>query len=667
MRSSSQATTYQDVLELHQAYLDVLARHYQFIRNMDAGKMSDIEINQYFKEIFDIDISGDAVARKHNLKTMMSLVKSSVNEAYRENLQINIIAKKENKEAAMSAFSLYLELRNKDIKFMERMTKKSGSKSFMAIIEEIGKPAMIQSLFDMMKAVVPTQHRDLVRIITYRDIKNLDQIVNRESYECHWNKLLDEINRVAKKIGIDGSPKINAASKIDGYDALLLKTCADRGVTILTNAERIEFGKRVSGTIEKLKQQIIVHENYMATTHDKSSEVEQLYKNAEFYYSIHDAMIEIRKTDVDHAMLDTITEELVREVVKAQKLFDSTKSKVKPEHDKLAKMIEALKASLLEAIDFTDSPNKKSILNILLLDMDFIYDKLTDYESHMKIFKGNYHADYDVNEISKAANILHGIQKSIIKRHEELVMKLRDVTQMKDDVHILSDMQKAETAAADERRKAAVADDEKRIAQLEQDKQRTLEYKESLAKERLQKLENKQARAEAKVNPVEEAPVIKVSDELAAKILTINNNNFKVLRIIMSQKGETHIDSVVNLINELGGSVTETGGGSSHKCIRIGRHCALVTNHTKSVDKKESKKKKAADKKEPDDAKGTVATGGMFRSHGDESGVMGKFNLGLVANTFNKAGVTLELLDEYEEKRRLRKIAPGYTSGHTSE
>lgn len=155
-------------------------------------------------------------------------------------------------------------------------------------------------------------------------------------------------------------------------------------------------------------------------------------------------------------------------------------------------------------------------------------------------------------------------------------------------------------------------------------------YRAQIEEKRAQKRAAKHTEVQP-VSVVEETKVQLVKNEEMGTLLSrLNRHQLELLKSILSMKvGEVKYSDVINLITKhLGGEVVEIG--SSHKRVKIGKFYTEVN----------------------DTGESTVATGGFFRPHGSShnNGLMSRFNLELVAKTLIKAHITLEVLQELENK-----------------
>lgn len=213
-------------------------------------------------------------------------------------------------------------------------------------------------------------------------------------------------------------------------------------------------------------------------------------------------------------------------------------------------------------------------------------------------------------------------------------------------------------------------------------KAKSLEYhrenkqiKELTEKDRL----NKDINNNNQAKPKEPTVVNFINPEMAALILKWKDQDkepYRLLENIVNENIGVKYNDVVNLISKLGGKViVNIGNGTSHKRLILGKLIKEIhinedellessvkqDKKSKNSNKKNNKHKKkgSAEDKSLELANANnanLATHGFFKQHsaGHTDRVLCRFNLHLVNELFNKAGITLEYLTMLDEKRNLQ-------------
>jgi len=169
-----------------------------------------------------------------------------------------------------------------------------------------------------------------------------------------------------------------------------------------------------------------------------------------------------------------------------------------------------------------------------------------------------------------------------------------------------------------------------------------LEYKEKIAAKRTEKkVQNSIDAVEKAADRVEAVQSITTYKNLDVEeiLLSMSDDYFNLLMDLFEFKKGVKYSRVCDLItNQFGGSIEEIGNGSSHKRICLDKYLVDIISSQSSTSVSSSSYQ---------------VVGGFYKPHGKahNSGEMSRFNMELVVNTFIKAGITKELLNQFSDKR----------------
>lgn len=147
-------------------------------------------------------------------------------------------------------------------------------------------------------------------------------------------------------------------------------------------------------------------------------------------------------------------------------------------------------------------------------------------------------------------------------------------------------------------------------------------------------------------NIIASSPQITVYKNVAFSELVdqLKPKHLALIKLILQQNSGVTFHKVKNLIvKHLKGRVDEIGNGSSHKRIELNKYYIEIVTHSN----------KTAQPTEDKIEQSSKAVGGFFKPHGEahNSEKLCNFNLELVAKTFERAGFSLKLIEEIENKK----------------
>lgn len=684
----SERVSYQDVIGMLQAYFDVLMRHQSYVKDIGSKKVSEEDIRNYFREIFGMT-DADMPKDKGELESLLSNLKAIIDARSNRFLKFLIIAKNKNQKAAMATLYYMLDIERQCAEVDATMARKRGSSAVQAIIFELVDAEYMRSLYKKMERLVPQQQMDaLSKVVETEITKNRrgDGHAFTAMHRYAWRPFYKEIADIIVYLEKQRLKALNQEGKLAGLWALVGNVCAERGLSV-TSTDMHKTAYDINALLKKIRARIDADEKDVekirsAENHFKSSlmQQDQMFKNIEFYYEIEAEVAAIMKAKNDYLKREEIVEELSLEALRCKKIFEATNEKVNAEILQLEDKNKQLKNFITAAIDKSTSKLCQSELKKLLADIDSTSKQLEKYKQISQVFNGKYHVKYNNEFITDVMNTLGEARKVMLQYHDDCMAAVADIKRGEELERVAAEEQKAIVAAeaAESRRKAIIEKEKEREARLEQDRQRDLARKEAVAREREQKVEKTREAKAAQVvaeqpQPVEVETTTLINKEFDEKLLKMSNDNFLLLQELFLQKKPVRYTSVVNLIEEVfGGEVIARDG--SHRTIKIDKYIVNVTSHpvpkeTKKPKAKKSgksKKGKAKESNKPKEIKIVseetfTATAGFFQPHEDAQDMMGPFNMGLVADAFKKAGLTQELLDEMEVKRRERKAGAGYS------
>lgn len=689
--------TYEDILQMMQAYFDVLMRHNLYIKKIKEKKLSEDEIKAYFKEIFSIEI--DNIEKDQDVINMAVIMIKQVLEAkYKAYLNCIRIAKHPNRQAAMMALYVLMDDIRRLAEYEYKMSRgfsAVGVKLTRSMTTEISRPEYLKSIYEHLGRLLSKNQRDelssIVSIEAYRKV-----IMGIESQETrfvyHWDDKSRELGNITHLFSVlvkKRSDDFKAAEEIDGWHELLNRACIESeiGRNAITEPMVSQANKLVISVLEKIGQRAAEYAEFskrMAAIPDDQKVAlmmqDELFTNIEFYLTIADQIAELKKFSHAFAKQSTLSEELAKEVLRCKKLFNADKVKVAEELESLKKMISDLQHEIhaMNQELQSGSPLKEACKE-LLAQAEALTVKLENYKIQSQVFHEKYHVNYNAEYIATVMSSLSQTRQEIMQDRTNCMIRLNGIRGEHDIEKAASEAQKAALKAeAEARRKQLELEKEAALKAWQAEEKRKLaEYRREVEKTRQEKAVKAVVHVEPVAEVVEE-PVREVTVQFSEKLLNMSNDNFLLLQDLFVGKGVVRYTDVFNLIVQgLGGEVNEVGNGSSHKSIRVDKFYANIKYSEEEAEpepKVEKKKAKGKKKGKPDSKKSnakeekpaveeaSVAKGGMFKPHGKSKGMMGPFNMGLVVDTLVKAGITQALLDEFEEKRRLKKAESNYIS-----
>lgn len=166
------------------------------------------------------------------------------------------------------------------------------------------------------------------------------------------------------------------------------------------------------------------------------------------------------------------------------------------------------------------------------------------------------------------------------------------------------------------------------------------EYKQTIAEQRALKKAAKEKEREILSSSTSKEVKTATSFKnvtMEERLLNLSEHYWNMLTDIINQKsGTTYHEAKTLITNQLGGRFVEYG--SSHKRIELNKYVIDMISSYATEDEL---------------AKVSLATGGMFKPHGNahNSGILSHFNLGLIKQVFTSAGITLDKITQLQNMR----------------
>lgn len=242
------------------------------------------------------------------------------------------------------------------------------------------------------------------------------------------------------------------------------------------------------------------------------------------------------------------------------------------------------------------------------------------------------------DEIEEKLNNFYETQHQVVKKLDEIHQKLIEYHQ---EMKTLAAAKKAESERVEQEKIALL---QKQCEELAEKKAGYQKFKDDQLKKKEERKQSRERLAESTtaMNDVSQNVTLFKNVVMEDLLNKLSSNHLILLKsILMLEIGATYDDVYYLITNHLGGKISEIGNGSSHKRIQLEKFYVEMITSGVEVEIENSK----------------LAVGGFFKPHGKahNSGLLSRFNLELVQQTFLKAGITLELIEKLELNKQSSK------------
>lgn len=618
MKSSrTPSITFDEIKAMLKAHVEVLLHHLSYIRDIEANKISDEDLNNYLKELFNFSVTNTDLFRLAGVKGL----KRAVDIKLKIFLYFIKITRHPNLEVAITALYLAMESELYYAAFdakVERSKQRSQLEKFQTALNA---HPMLKKLHASLGLLLPPDYplfsnyaRHIVRCDRHTDWKEVAQ------YIYQWSLAKYELNKFAEKLIhpttrklLSGNPlklKLDpSVTSMTGWQALQESVMADQGLRFYT-PEEIESELISLKSLElQLDTQIdrinILNDSLVEGTDIVNWMYDNVVQNVEFYIQIRPALKCSLQFLRSLLMLPTVLRELEKSIL-------STMKSVAMEFARMNQRVLEIEDQLKRTI----SPST-----------DVIYDELDKCKCIMEQLSGKYELEMENEAI---AAIVSDFKRQIAVVNQ-LLKVVKEERKSKNSA-FAKDMEvdpPTEVYVMDNH----VKDEARELALLEGARKRQM-YRDQITQQRLERQEIKQAQKKEIPIILPQAPVMLFENvSVKDRLLRMPSSYFNLLLSILRIKKGIHYQNVCHLITtHLDGTIIEHGG--SHNAFRIAKLYVEVTCDT------------------------TQVTGGMCDPHGGphQSGVMGRFNVELVAKTLVAAGYSENVLLAIEVEREKSKL-----------
>lgn len=610
------------------SHFQLLSQHCIYLAKIQRGSIVDEEVEAYLQDItgesnFDIELF-----RVHKAPELISNLKRRL-DAYIKFIEI---FKKYDQEVAIP--TLYFQL--------------SLSLEYFRAVANIKSARKIRENFKVF-----TQSDDIEQVtLLIKKIKKLPFIA-----DGRFDKFIS-IKRINRKTIINHQTMQEAPEYIFEYDWLSIvkqqkkrEASCSRLRSLMMNSQATT-SSNVSNAVSNVSNAVVVTIDFDASQ-DADGEQDLVSKAVNLMSEFRQKMLTVEEMKFlrepsDERLAENIkvycrvypvTQELSRVMVKIDKMLDNAlafKNRYKDSLNKIvAKKIFYLEniKLLAKSIDIFSSENTayQKDFNDLFIRLSKLKSKIGDdfqfvtsginYDGSDEIIGKQLSVAEEKYKLIKAE--LQSINADFLKIAEE-IEGLKNSTQIS-----------APNISANKK----ITERERFLAEREKI---NLEYKEKIAAKRTEKkVQNSIDAVEKAADRVEAVQSITTYKNLDVEeiLLSMSDDYFNLLMDLFEFKKGVKYSRVCDLItNQFGGSIEEIGNGSSHKRICLDKYLVDIISSQSSTSVSSSSYQ---------------VVGGFYKPHGKahNSGEMSRFNMELVVNTFIKAGITKELLNQFSDKR----------------
>lgn len=665
----------------HQKYL---MAHHAYIVDINDGKVSQDKVSHYMQETYNVKLDESVTSILNYAKIIFGIEIKSYKSIDRlmDIFENQHEYTEESIDKAILTFKIFCQLNSAKTEMVDyNWTKQLKNTQFpnlkTKLLDTLGLKYS-SYLGNYIDSFVPGQYQGILQVIQFKK-RSFDYFSGYYDVTLNWHSyvqpkkegLLTIIKEMNKRIELQ-----EERATFNIVEKMLTK--------IDDHSFEDEFNKFMEPRKEKYKKELqnkvagLIVEVNPATTHGIGLNI--LFKQ----------VMEVENIKNSHTVKNSITVEpenalefiqnIINKCYEIYHTLDKCKAYIEKEY-RLIKLNEELNRK---------ENNIKTKINTLKKSMDDVktsdvFTKLQEIPD--KVDNQLALIERSVNEMEKQYRYLFSsvdelTEGSINQFYEETCAKEKDVTTAIETLH--SELNSIYIEAEERREAKQKKQEEREARRLEEIESERKQYQ-SEADEKIKNRHEQVAkkRAEAKLNAVNKQKPLPTPNEtikfinegLENRFLALSSSDFRLLNNIVNKSAGVNYEAALTLIRKLGGSVSEIGNGSSHKCIELDKLIieVFVADLTpEPITKKDQKKSERTKKKTSTDNNNSqksveagkltaavnarndiTATTGTFFQHGGAHIDRGlcPVNLNAFHDLFvNQVGLTNEILQQLEEK-----------------
>jgi len=647
---------FETVKAMLKAHIDVLMQHQSYLRDIEAGKISDEELTAYLGEIFDFKIKDSQYFRMQYLP----LLKDSVDIKFKVFLNLLKLMRHQDQEAALLGLYYVLETELHYESKNAQIAKKSNVDFSCKMETALNSFGLLKSMRKRLESILPESYAEMSKVIDFREHGTRRDKFTRgrpetfgSSHHYAWNRMMDGLKA---KVEVMGKHEVqNAAAQkmevrmqaLDGWSDFLSSTLHTAGVASdAYDTSRIQAQFMLLSFVKFSLDGRIDHDN--ACGKDRESRngghVTEIYEhlcgNIQFYLETKRKLQPFESSVAQYEQYYLILNRLIKETRAGSELYEETKKRLQPQHRELCAQLEGCKASLMR---FSGEQAAQEKIDLLLLRLESLSVMTNDCQECIARLGDRFH-------VSKTCQFIESIASEFQLAKKTILKELKKIKEEYSSIVETARAKKASQTPVDEPivTAAVTKKDEARAQILREAERRNQLYREEVVAERLERQKKSAVapRKEAIPEVGSSKLVLFKNTTLEDRLLNMSPKKFALLIALFELEPGIRYDKLCNLITkQLQGEIEEFG--SSHKRIRIEKLYVEVTCNAPSVEDRKLT-----------ESESRPATGGTFRPHGTahQAGIMGRFNMQLVVKALERAGITKAVLLTIQERRAANGI-----------
>lgn len=650
------------MLPLIKAHIEFLVDHKIYLEKMIAGQVSKADYDAYFVEIF-----GFTIDPRESLLSDLVYVTNNKIRLYEKLLEImkpletpDLVTQDEKVKIAC-ALKLIFKFFSKDILQPIALSGVPNNK-IAKILKPFNDSAFMEPLLPQLDKYIPKDHYSAIEsIIKFHKIDlNKNTHSNKATNftnicfkpELRWTQYFQrrnaEVHAIFRKT-------MTAEEYAEEYAKMQKESQLnpDFGKTVFSEVNQVieehenayrQTLRQIQATNElttqppakiRFEAESAYHLKSYMNVKDMTENRELELKAHPITY-FHEFIPFVKKNVDDYFYADKVFDKYVAFNVQHETIRKNTD--IMCEKEEQAKiLLTKLEKSVDNALRLAKTDNIKEQAQHLLSQLDEIKKHVSEMKANWEdSLPESIDASINIADIKYCYHLLTEqakmLEKQLDKIKSELTQLLRDF-QAKKSGKDNETVTKLDFVTEDKKAQALAT-----AHYFEEVQAKTATWKDKVAK--MRKLKEEQAAKDKIIpTPIEEPAAITYIDvSMKELILNLSDKHFARLRAIVHKIPGIEFKQVVNLIRKhLNGQVEEIGNGSSHKCITLNKLIKEVhINEENTSD---------------------LVKHSICRSHGKQHTVrkLSPFYLDLLNIVFENAGITKEILAEFEKEREALK------------
>lgn len=643
--------SFQEIQEIIKARYTYFLNLSKYMQDVNESKISEEDTEDFLLDVLGFHLKPSDPMRKSIFDSLKILIANKL-ETYKSLILATLI---KNQDQSICLLNILLDVKISESKLGKRIISCKNITKEYKLSFIFHDYDWFTSLQSSLSPHIPSINNALRKNILVRELtqQDLDEQNNLKRFNSicaiRWKNILKEIkfqiNEIDRNMPIEvkieedkiksfmdqitPTMKRNRKNAASLVQQVISKTKENLSESASDNSHGSR-DKKMSilflTVSEKIASKLI--ENNSAL--NKISSMDEYYKylktNVEFYFELHPILME------HYSFLSEckIENDLIREKENFKKFYVQIKDVICLQIDELEKDRVFFQKKLVRieenpAKDLTQFNATKELLNSITKDMPTLkndWPALTTHVDKAIVLESAKTTRGKIEELSQQMRQIRELCKSL----EEQITMIQRSSQKKQE-------------KLEQERKEALKKERCEFFASQEEKIKRHKDRIEAQKQEKKFLESK---AVVQTNPVETLTRIYKNVEFEQCLHQLSIYHLELLRSIHLKKKGIKYHEVYSLItNQLGGKIKEIGNGSSHKRIELARcYIEIISQSSKdeTIDIINTESK---------------VIGGFFKPHGDPhtSGLLSRFNLSLISDVLNKAGITLGLIETILEQR----------------